>query len=252
VRTFRGTVHYDGTAYAGFQVQAKAPTVQGALEDALAGVTGQTTRVVGAGRTDAGVHARGQVISFRSATDLATDTLQRALNALLPEDIVLLSLEEAPADFHARYAARSRAYEYVVYNMPWPSPFWRCYSYHVPELLDVARMGCALEPLLGEHDFAAFGMPMERTRAGTTVRSTTTRTLLAARCWAVQPCVYFYLEANAFLRHMVRLIVGTVLRVGQGRLAPSAVREILAARRLAASGPAVPARGLYLVKVTYE
>ena len=125
------------------------------------------------------------------------------------------------------------------------------YSYHVPEPLDIACMGRALEPLLGEHDFAAFGMPMERTRAGTTVRGTTVRTLVAAHCWAAQPLVYFYLEANAFLRHMVRLIVGTVLRVGQGRLAPSAVRDILGARRLAASGPAVPARGLYLVKVTY-
>ena len=122
----------------------------------------------------------------------------------------------------------------------------------VPELLDFTCMGRALEPLLGEHDFAAFGRPMERTRAGTTLRGTTTRTLLAARCWAAQPCVYFYLEANAFLRHMVRLIVGTVLRVGQGRLVPSAVREILCARRLAASGPAVPARGLYLVAVSYQ
>ena len=236
MRTFRGTVQYDGTAYAGFQVQANASTVQGALEDALAGVTGQTTRIVGAGRTDAGVHARGQVISFRSPTHLATDVLQRALNALLPEDIVLLALEEAPADFNARYAACRRAYEYVVYNLPLPSPFWRCYSYHLPEPLDIACMGRALEPLLGEHDFAAFGMPMERTRAGTTVRGTTVRTLVAARCWAAQPLVYFYLEANAFLRHMVRLIVGTVLRVGQGRLAPSDVWEILCSRRLGASG----------------
>src|SRR5207249_3910568 len=124
------TVHYDGTAYAGFQVQGNAPTVQGALEDALAGVTGETGRVTGAGRTDAGVHARGQVISFSSETHLATGVLQRALNALLPDDIVLVSLEGAPEDFNARYAARSLAYEYMVYNVPLPSPFWRCYSYH--------------------------------------------------------------------------------------------------------------------------
>lgn len=247
----RGTVQYDGTAFAGFQVQANARTVQGALETALATVTGLATRVTGAGRTDAGVHARGQVISFPTVTHLATAVLQRALNAVLPDDIVLASLAEAAPGFNARYDARSRAYEYVVYNAPLPSPFWRNYSHYVKEPLDVPRMHEAVEGLVGEHDFASFGMPMERTREGTTVRGGTVRTLLAARCWQTQPFVYFYVEANAFLRHMVRQIVGMALRVGSGRLTPPDVMQILHKRRIAASGPAAPARGLYLVRVTY-
>lgn len=248
---FRATVQYDGTAFAGFQAQADVRTVQGALEAALATVTGATVRVTGAGRTDAGVHARGQVISFASATHLAPAVFQRALNAVLPGDVVLTELVEAAPEFNARYAARSRTYEYVVYNAPLPSPFWRHYSYHVPQPLDVAGMSEAVEGLVGERDFAAFGMPMERTRDGNTVRGGTVRTLLAARCRHEQPFVYFYLEANAFLRHMVRQIVGTVLRVGLGRLTPPDVVQILHTLRIAASGPAAPARGLYLVKVTY-
>src|SRR5579885_1743165 len=247
----RGTVQYDGTAYAGFQIQANASTVQGALEEAIARVTGSFSRVTGAGRTDAGVHARGQVISFGSATHLSNEVLLRALNATLPDDIVLLELDEAEPGFNARYDARSRAYEYVVYNAKLPSPFWRRYSYHVPEDLDTERMSAALQVLLGEHDFAAFGMPMEHTREGVSVRGGTVRTLHEARCWAARPFVYFYLEANAFLRHMVRQVVRTVLRVGSGRLSPGTVVEILHSRRIAASGPAVPAHGLYLVKVTY-
>lgn len=251
MRTLRGTLQYDGTAYAGFQAQSNAPTVQGALVGALGTVTGEACQVIGAGRTDAGVHARAQVISFRCETRLSTEVLLRALNATLPDDIVLLSLEEAAEGFHARYDARSRAYEYVIDNAAQPSPFWRLYSYHVAGALDVGAMSDALACLVGEQDFAAFGMPMERTRQGVTVRGGTVRTVLAARCWMAPPFVYFYLEANAFLRHMVRQVVGTVLRVGRRRLEPSGFVEILRSRRIAASGPAAPARGLYLVKVTY-
>lgn len=251
VGTLRGTLQYDGTAYAGFQLQATVPTIQGALEAALATVTGAACRVTGAGRTDAGVHARGQVISFQSETHLAPETLLRALNATLPRDIVLLSLEETTPNFNARYAARSRAYEYIVYNAPVPSPFWRRYSHHVAGPLDVASMVEALCHLVGTHDFAAFGMPMEQTRDGATVRGGTVRTVRAARCWAAQPCVYFYFEANAFLRHMVRQIVGTALKVGRGRLPAADVVSILRSRRGNAAGPAAPAQGLYLVHVTY-
>jgi len=250
-RPIRCTVAYDGTAYAGFQRQPGLPTVQGALEDAVSTVTGQPTRIIGAGRTDAGVHARGQVISFVSATTLPLATLQRALNATLPRDIVVSEVEDVAQDFDARFSARSRAYEYVVYNAPAPSPFWRLYSHYVAEALDVQRMGEALIHLLGRHDFAAFGSPMEHTRNGAMVRGGTERTLLTARCWMAQPFVYFYVEADAFLRHMVRQVVGTVLKVGRGRLAPVDVLTILRSRRVGAAGPAAPAQGLYLVKVSY-
>jgi len=250
-RPIRCTVAYDGTVYAGFQRQPGLPTVQGALEDAVSTVTGSPTRIIGAGRTDAGVHARGQVISFVSETTLPVATLRRALNATLPRDIVVSAVEEVAPDFDARFSARSRAYEYVVYNAPTPSPFWRLYSHHVGEALDVERMGEALTGLLGRHDFAAFGSPMEHTRNGAMIRGGTERTLLAARCWMAQPFVYFYLEADAFLRHMVRQVVGTVLKVGRGRLASSDVFAILRSRRMGAAGPAAPAQGLYLAKVTY-
>ncbi len=250
-RPIRCTVAYDGTAYAGFQRQPGLPTVQGTLEDAVSTVTGRPTRIIGAGRTDAGVHARGQVISFVSATVLPVATLQRALNATLPRDIVVSEVEDAAPDFDARFSARSRAYEYVVYNAPAPSPFWRLYSHYVAEGLDVERMGEALVHLLGRHDFAAFGSPMERTRNGATVRGATERTVLTARCWMAQPFVYFYVEADAFLRHMVRQVVGTVLKVGRGRLAPVDVGAILRSRHVGAAGPAAPPQGLYLVKVSY-
>lgn len=250
-RTLRGTLQYDGTAYAGFQWQSHVPTIQGALETAIARVTGVGSRVTGAGRTDAGVHARGQVISFATATVLATPVLLRALNATLPRDIMLLNLAEAEGSFNARYNARSRAYEYIVRNAPLPSPFWRLYAYHVPGTLNVGAMGHALEHLVGEHDFAAFGMPMEYTRDGKRVRGGTVRTMLAARCWSKEEFVYFYVEANAFLRHMVRQIVGAVLKVGQRRLAPADVLALVDEPRSGSAGPAAPAHGLYLVSVTY-
>jgi len=250
-RTLRGTLQYDGTAYAGFQWQTNAPTIQGALETAIVKVTGIGSRVTGAGRTDAGVHARGQVISFSTDASLATPVLLRALNATLPRDIVLLDLAEAEEGFNARYSARSRAYEYIVRNTPLPSPFWRLYSYHVPGALDIAAMGHALGHLLGEHDFAAFGMPMEHTRDGEKVRGGTVRALLAARCWSKEEFVYFYVEANAFLRHMVRQIVGAALKVGQRRLTPADVLALVEKPRSGSAGPAAPAHGLYLVSVTY-
>lgn len=251
MRTFRGTIAYDGTEFSGFQRQSSAPTIQGALEGALEKVTGAPCAVVGAGRTDAGVHARGQVISFASATRLAPDVLQRALNATLPGAIVVRALEEASSSFNARYDARSRAYEYVVYNAALPDPFWRRYSHHVPDALAAGAMDETLRGMVGEHDFAAFGMPMEKTRGGVTVRGGTIRTLLAAGCRTASPFVYFYVEANAFLRHMVRQIVGTVLKVGRGRLTPHDVLAILRDRRLDAAGPSAPAQGLYLSYVRY-
>lgn len=250
-RTLRGTLQYDGTSYAGFQWQTNAPTIQSAVEAALTTVTGRHSRVTGAGRTDAGVHARGQVISFETATRLTTDVLLRALNATLPRDIVLRDLVEAADGFHARYSAHSRAYEYIVYNAPTPSPFWRLYSHHVPGSLDVEAMGQTLRHLLGEHDFAAFGMPMERTRDGQKMRGGTVRTMLAARCWAREEFVYFYVEANAFLRHMVRRIVGSALKVGQRRLATGDVLALVQRPQSGVAGPTAPPQGLYLVSVTY-
>ncbi len=250
-RVLRATIQYDGTGYAGFQRQSSVPTVQGAVERAISRVTGEDVNIKGAGRTDAGVHARGQVVSFATACALPLVTLRRAIDATLPDDIVLADLDEVAEGFDARFSALSRSYEYIVYNAPVPSPFWRRYSHYVATPLDVEGMNAGLEELHGRHDFAAFGMPMEHTREGVTERGGTLRTLMQARCWAVRPFVYFSLEADAFLRHMVRQIVGTVLRVGHGRLAPADMGALLRARSIAKVGPAAPAHGLYLVQVQY-
>jgi len=250
-RVLRATIQYDGTGYAGFQRQPSVPTVQGAVERAISRVAGEDVRITGAGRTDAGVHARGQVVSFSTTCVLPLSTLRKAISATLPDDIVLSALDEAEEGFDARFSALSRSYEYVVYNAAVPSPFWRRYSHYVTGPLDVEGMNAGLEELHGRHDFAAFGLPMEHTREGLTVRGGTLRTIMQARCWAAQPFVYFYLEADAFLRHMVRQIVGTVLRVGHGRLAPADIGTLLRARSIDKVGPAAPAHGLYLVQVQY-
>ena len=253
----RGTVSYDGTAFAGFQRQPRQMTVQGALEDAIARVTREAVTVYGAGRTDTGVHATGQVIHFATASALPLSTLLRAINACLPDDVTVRDLAEAPASFHARYDAHSREYRYVVENAPVPSPLWRKRAYHVPAPLAVEPMQQALGAVEGRHDFAAFGSPMEHTRPerdgepGGVVRGSTTRTMFLARCWRRQRFVLFCFVADAFLRHMVRMLVGTLVRMGSGRLPAQAMAALLAGDRSFAAGPAAPAHGLYLTQVRY-
>jgi len=250
-------VEYDGTAFAGFQRQPGVETVQGALEAALARVTNQPITVTGAGRTDAGVHAIGQVIHFRTGSLLPTATLQRALNACLPGAVRIRDLAEADQSFHARFSARSREYRYLVENAEVRSALWRNRVHHVSHPLDVAAMGAAASALQGRHDFAAFGSPMVHTSSGADgegvaeVRGGTERTLFVARCWRQKRFVHFRFVADAFLRHMVRLVVGTLLRIGTGSLAAPTIVQMLEGDRTVSAGPAAPAHGLYLVHVRY-
>ena len=153
---FKLTVQYDGTEYHGWQVQPNGPTIQGALEAAILRMLGESTRVVAAGRTDAGVHASGQVVSFTVAAAPSADVLLGALNALTPPDISITAVGPVAEDFDPRRAARSRAYVYRIWNTRWPSPFWRRYAWHVPRPLDIAAMQAATADLLGEHDFTSF------------------------------------------------------------------------------------------------
>jgi tRNA pseudouridine38-40 synthase len=256
-RTFRCVIQYDGTAFAGFQRQPGVTTVQGVLEAALARVTQQQVGVMGAGRTDAGVHAIGQVAHFESASALALPVFQRAINACLPAGIVVRDLEEAPPGFHARFSARSREYRYVVDNAAVPSPLLRDRVHHVGRPLSVAAMAEGAKLLEGMHDFAAFGSPMMHSAHGRTadpaeeVRGSTSRTMFMARCWRRGHLILFCFIADAFLRHMVRMIVGTLLRVGAGSLIPDAVRRLLQGDSSLQAGPAAPAYGLYLVHVRY-
>ena len=241
---FKLIVEYDGTAYHGWQAQPSGPTVQGALETAIARMLGETTRVAAAGRTDAGVHAAGQVISFSLQRSVAPDVLLRGLNALTPRDITLRSVEVVPEAFDPRRHARSRVYVYRIWNDRWPSPFWRRYAWHVAWPLDDARMRTAAACLLGEHDFSAF-------QAAGCDADNPVRRVVRSDLERSGPLLSYTIEATAFLRHMVRTIIGTLVEVGSGQRPPAAVSALLAGRDRTQAGPTAPACGLCLTEVTY-
>jgi len=242
-RTVKAVVEYDGTRYAGFQYQPDLPTVQNELERVLAEVTQEQQRVVGSGRTDAGVHARGQVIHFITSWRRSLEELHRAFNALLPPDVAVTQMAVAPDDFHARFSASSREYRYVILNQKIRSPLERYYAYHCDEPLNEEGMGEALKHLVGSHDFASFGQP---TQGDVTVRH-----VLRATCVREGSHIYLDITANAFLRRMVRTVVGTLLLVGSGALQPSDVKRILEVRDRSEAGPPAPAHGLCLMRVNY-
>jgi tRNA pseudouridine38-40 synthase len=239
----RAVVAYDGTAYGGFQRQTNAPTVQATLEAALAQVTQEAVTVLAAGRTDAGVHAVGQVIALDTAWRHGVGALQAALNAVLPDDVAVRGVEEVSPDFHPRYDARSRLYEYTLYNARVRCPLARRHSLHVVRPLDVEAMQRAVRSLVGEHDFAAFGQPPQG-------RSTVRRVMMAQ--WGGKPpWLTFDIEANAFLYRMVRSIVGTLLQVGRGKMNVEGFRAVLASRDRGQAGPTAPPQGLCLMEVKY-
>jgi len=253
------TVAYDGTRYVGWQRQPNGTSIQGLLEEAFAPLAGgMPIRVVGAGRTDAGVHARGQVVSCEFASSLDVDSIRRALNARLPEDVRVWTVTEAGADFNARHSAVGKTYVYYILNAETGDPSLRTYAWHVPQHLDVDRMNVAARAVMGTHDFRAFQA------AGSSV-STTRRTLWTARVelsdgpidsWVTNRppggrLVAITFAGDGFLRHMVRNLVGTLVEIGLGRRNDSSLGGLLAAgdRRLA--GPTAPAHGLFLVSVDY-
>ncbi len=243
MRYFRATVEYDGTDFFGFQVQPNVPTIQGALEEAIARVTTERSRVVAAGRTDTGVHARGQVIAFHSPWPRQSDELLRAINAVLPESIALLDLEEEDESFHPRYSARSREYRYFIHQRPIRSPLRLRYSLHVPYPLDAAAMQEVAHHIVGTHDFATFGEP--------TSGESTVREVFISR-WERHDDEWVYIiEGNGFLRRMVRTLVMAQLWVGEGRWTPEDFDAALAAHDRSLSPPPVEPRGLHLWRVVY-
>jgi tRNA pseudouridine38-40 synthase len=232
--------------------------VQAELETALASIEGTHVTVTGAGRTDSGVHALGQVISFTLASPIDARDLGRALNATLSEDVRVLSAAEAPADFNARFSARSKMYRYRISNTRVMSPFQRRFAWHVSRTLDLDAMNDAARELLGEHDFAAFqGAPSRSERNKSTVDKDTTRTLTRS-VWTEEPVtgggrlLIYEVEGTGFLKYMVRAVVGTLVEVGDGRRGAASLRNILESRDRAAAGPTAPAAGLYLVRVDYD
>ena len=232
---------YDGTSYAGFQVQPNAPTVQGELELVLAQICGEPVRVTGAGRTDAGVHATGQVIDFRTASALDGGTMERGVNALLPEDIAISALDTAGETFHSRFSATGRTYEYRIRTGPTRDPLERRREHWLPATLDLDAMNDAARRLVGRRDHAAFA-------AGVSGERDLRRAVWRAEGSALR----FEIEANAFLRGMVRGIVGTLLWVGRGKISADRFEEIQRSGDRAQAGPSAPAQGLCLVRVSYD
>lgn len=237
-------VEYDGTAYCGFQAQPGVATIQGELESALMRLTGESLRVNAAGRTDAGVHALGQVVNFVTASALAPWDFLRALNSLLPPDIAVRQAAYVDPSFHARFSARSREYKYRILNREAKPAVGRQYLHHYRRRLDVEQMQKACDLLIGTHDFSSFAAADED--VGSTVR-----TVLTAECKREGEVVQITIEADAFLPRMVRNIVGTLLWVGTHKIDVAQFRDIVLARDRTKAGPTAPARGLCLTKVKY-
>ncbi len=239
---------YEGTNYLGWQVQAHGPTIQGTLEQALARITGETIRVAASGRTDAGVHAEGQVVSCSTDSRLGAEQLRRALNAVLPEDIAVLGVGEVADHFHARRDAVSKHYRYRILTGHVPDIFQRRYVWHIPSRLDVPAMARAATPLVGTHDFRSF-------QASGAPRATTVRTIdrldVCQGRGEADAEVTVDVVADGFLYNMVRNIVGTLVEVGRGARDDTWPAEVLAAQDRRCAGPTAPPHGLCLVGVSY-
>lgn len=245
------TIAYDGTGLVGWQRQAAGVSVQGLLEEALAALEGGPVTVSGAGRTDAGVHALGQVASVTLTRDVDPDAVQRAVNVRLPRSVRVLAVESVGPDFHARFRAVAKTYRYRICNAAVVSPFEHAFVWHVPwPRLDVAAMHVAASRFLGQHDFAAFqgaGGDVD-----TSVRTVLASSVTADSADAPGGRVTFEVRGDGFLRHMVRTMAGTLVEVGRGRRPPSWIDEVLASRERARAGRTAPPSGLFLVAVEYE
>lgn len=243
--TFKLVLEYDGTRYSGWQRQLNAPTVQAAVEEALAAISQTRISVVGAGRTDAGVHALGQVASFRTDRGLSPREWLRALNARLPSDISALSVDEVPEHFHARYSATGKLYEYHVLNRSERAALLRERAWTVYHPLDTSAMTDAAAGLLGAHDFSSFETaPTDNKNPHCRLRQSALR--------RQGDLIIFSFYADRFLKQMVRTLVGTLVEVGRGKRTAADMQALLTARSRPAAGRTAPAHGLYLVRVDYE
>src|SRR5277367_793873 len=247
MRRIKIVVSYDGTDYHGWQVQPGLPTIQGALEQVISGIEGRPVQVAGSGRTDAGVHAVAQVAAFSIANPIPADNLRRAMNRLLPRDIRLLDVQEAAADFHPRFQARRKTYEYRIFRGEICSPFERRYVCHHPYPLAIDEM-IALAPLLeGEHDFTAFAASDERDK----LELSKVRTIFCSRLALEGERLIYRVTGSGFLKHMVRNIVGVLLEAGKGNVDRADFVARLEPGCQIPPGPTAPARGLFLISVEY-
>jgi len=245
MRNIKLLIEYDGTNYRGWQVQPDGPTIQGMLEEKLSRLTSERIHVIGSGRTDSGVHALGQVTHFRTQSQMDIRTIQRALNSLLPPDIVIREVEEVDEGFHARKQSKSKVYEYRILNRNLRSAFHRGYVWHIPQKLNLEEMKKATQSLIGEHDFSAF-----RT-VGSPTRTTVRRVIRGEWKRGRDGLIRFEIEANGFLKQMVRSIIGTLVEIGRGKRKASDLRKVLNSKDRKEAGPTAPAQGLFLKEVKY-
>ncbi len=247
MRRIRVELSYDGTDYHGWQVQPGLPTIQAALETALAAIEGTAVRVAGSGRTDAGVHALAQVAAFSLENPIPVDNLRRAMNRLLPRDIRVTRVEEAAPDFHPRFQAIAKTYEYRVFRAEVCPPFDRRYVLHHPYPLDVDAMIALAPALEGEHDFTAFAAADDKDELG----ASKVRTIFSSRVEISGDRLVYRVRGSGFLKHMVRNIAGVLLEAGKGNISAAGLAARLAPSSAIRPGPSVPARGLFLIGVEY-
>lgn len=243
-RNIKLTIAYDGTAYHGFQRQANALAIQQVLEEGLASLVGHPVILHGAARTDTGVHAYGQVATFRTTGVIPVGRIALASRGELPPDIVIVAAEEVDHDFHARISAKGKKYLYRLYSGPTANPFLRHYAWHVRDKLDVAAMNQAAQTIVGTHDFSAF-------RAAGSVKTQPVRTMYSAAVTTVGEAIEFSVTGNGFLYHMVRNFMGTLVEIGRGLRPVSDMAAVLAGKDRFHAGATAPPQGLYLQEVYY-
>lgn len=253
MRNIGMTVAYEGTAYCGFQAQPEDPTVQGCIEAVLKQLTGETISILASGRTDAGVHAQGQVFNFLTESQIPVERWMIAMNSRLPKDIVITEVWEAPLDFHSRYSAKRKTYRYSIYSERVPDLFTRRTELFHPRPLKIDAMKEAMSYFEGEHDFTSFASPKS-------TKTSNIRTIYQSWLEHEPSCtghpdrgrIHLYITGNGFLYNMVRIIAGTVLQVGQGKRRPDQIPEIIQARDRYKAGPTAIPCGLMLWKVEYD
>ena len=245
MRNIKLTIEYDGTNYHGWQIQPGLRTIQGAMQERIEQITQREVNLIGAGRTDAGVHALGQVANFQTENAIDLIALQRGLNSLLSPDIVIKGIEEVEEEFHARFSARSKTYEYHILNGTYPSVFLKAYAWFIPHQLDLAPMERCGKLLIGSHDFSSFRASGDESR----------HSIREVIHFAIErrqgDLIVIRIEANAFLREMVRSIVGTLVDVGRGKTSLEEFEKIFEAKDRRQAGMTAPAQGLFLVEVKY-
>jgi len=252
MRNIKLEIEYDGTNYRGWQIQQKRPeavgterTIQGVIERVLSGILQEEVRIIGAGRTDAGVHALGQAANFKTRSKIPMAVMQRALNALLPKDIIIVDIEEAKPDFNSRFDALSKTYRYQILNRNYSSAFDRLYQYYVPYKLDAKLMNREARTLVGRRDFKSFQAADKKERMSI-------RNVRRASVRKDGPIINIDIEANGFLYNMVRNIVGTLIEIGRGKLPPGSMRRIIRLKDRTQAGPTALAKGLSLMRVRYR